>query len=172
MEKDPKDSKDPKGDPKDDPKGDQNPDVQALKKKLTERDSELKKAQADLEELKNKNNSEDKNEVEKLTKTVVELTEKISNITSENEKEKLQEKYPDIVPELLQGRSEEEQEAIVKRQRDKIAENYNIKPSDHEPQYTERGAFEKEATRIREDRTLDTDTKLQKIRELKLRKGF
>lgn len=147
--------------------------VKALQQKLTINDEATKKLQGELEELKKAKETPGKNEeIENLTKKIEEMTEQIGNLNTEKAKERLQAKYPDIVPELLLGRNEEEIELIVKKQREMTEKNYDRKPSVHEPKYTERSDFDKAVQDVKEDRSLDTDQKLQKVRELKLKRDF
>jgi hypothetical protein len=87
---------------------------------------------------------------------------------TEKEKEALAKTYPDILPEILVGRSAEEKELIVAKQRKLTADNFASRPSDHEPIYKDRASAQEEMERIKTDKTLSTDEKLRKIREVKL----
>lgn len=150
--------------------GNPDPNVQALQKKLTQKDRLLKDTQEKLDkfvEEKGKKTEEEKSEIQKLTDTVKALTSQIESINVESEKAKLAEKFPDILPEFLIGRSTEEQELIVEKQRKKIMENYDEKPSAHAPAFTSRGEVEKEMKKIVENTSLKTEDKMVKIRELK-----
>jgi len=171
MGKDPKDPEDPeKGNPPGNPTGNPDPNVQALQKKLTEKDRLLKETQERLEKLeqeKGKKTEEEKSEIQKLTDTVATLTGQITTINTESEKAKLAEKFPDILPDFLIGRSTEEQELIVEKQRKKIMENYDEKPSAHAPTFSNRGEVDEEMKKIVEDPSLKTEVKMVRIRELK-----
>lgn len=146
--------------------------IKALQQKLTEKDLETKKILAEIEELKKKGseNSEAEKKIEILTKSVETLTAQIGNLNTDKRKEELSKKYPDILPDLLLGKSDEEVEIIVNKQREITMKNYDEKPSDHEPIYADRDAVDKELARVKEDNTLTTEAKLQKVRELKLRR--
>lgn len=169
------DPKAPDGSENGQPDGKQNgnpdPNVQALQKKLTEKDRLLKEALEQIEEIKktkDEKNDETKSEIQKLTETVAALTGQIGDINAETKKAKLAEKYPDILPEFLLGKSDEEVELIVEKQRQKIMENYDEKPSAHAPTYSSRGDVDKAIEKIKDDKTIRTDAKMMKIRELKM----
>lgn len=171
MGQDPQDPQDPAkpGNPGGNPGGNPDPNVIALQQKLTEKDRELKAAQAKLEELEKPKPGSDQNAnaVAELQKTISELTGTIGTMTSEREKERLAKAYPDIVPDLLLGKSQEEIERLVKAQRETIDRNYQRLPSAHAPVFADRGEVEKEIEAVKVNKALSTDEKLQKIRELK-----
>lgn len=148
--------------------------IKGLQKKLSEKDLAVKNALEEIEEFKKKGlgNKEETQKIDDLNKKIENLTGQIGNIEKEKRKEELQKKFPDILPELLIGKSDEEAEIIVKKQREIIQKNYDEKPSAHEPRYTNASDFDKEAEKIKQDKTLDTDQKLVKIRELKLKRNF
>lgn len=172
MGQDPKGPQDPPkdGNPSGNPAGNPDPNVVALQQKLTERDKELKAALARVEELdksRNAGSDETRKELEAMRKTIEKLTGTISSMETDKERERLKDAYPDIVPELLIGKSKDEIEKLVKAQRDTIAKNYQRLPSAHEPVFADRSEVEKAIESVKGDKSLSTDQKLQKIRELK-----
>lgn len=107
-----------KGKPKGKPKG--NSDVQALHKKLTEKDKELKDVSSQLKELQEKQAdqlSDESKKFEEMSEKVDKLTGEIATMNKEKRVAKLREAYPDIHPDLLVDKSDEEVEKLVKAQR-------------------------------------------------------
>lgn len=173
MGQDPKDPKDPEhGTPPGTPPGNPDPNVRALQQKLTEKDKEMKSLQTKIEELEKKGSGdhESQRQIAELTATVKTLTEEIGKVTTDRKREELRQKYPDILPELLIGKSDEEVESLVKRQRETMESRYERRPSAHEPQFKDRQEVDTEIERVKGDRTIDTDAKLLKVRELERRK--
>lgn len=146
--------------------------IKALQKKLTDKDLETKKILEEIAELKKKGSgdSEADKKIETMTKTVAALTEQIATLNADKRKAELQKKFPEILPELLLGKSDEEAEIIANKQKELTMKNYDLKPSAHEPIYKDRDAVDKEISRVKEDKTLSTEAKLQKLRELKLKR--
>lgn len=173
MATDPKDPQDPNnGNPPGNQHGTPDPNVKALQQKLTEKDVELKKALNEIETLKKGSGDGEKNnaEIQRLNETVTTLTKQIGEMSTEREKEKLKAKYPDILPELLTGKTEAEQERIVKAQRDLSASRNEGAPSAHAPQYKDASEVDKAMDAVKADRSLTTEEKMAKMRELKLRR--
>ena len=146
--------------------------IKALQKKLTDKDVEAKKILADIEEIKKEKskNSEGDEKIEALTKTVEALTGQIGTLNSDKRRAELKAKFPDILPDLLIGKSDEEAELIVNKQREITMQNYDEKPSAHAPVYKNRDEADTEMERIKNDKSLKLETKMQKIREIKLKR--
>jgi seryl-tRNA synthetase len=146
--------------------------IKALQQKLTEKDVAVKKALEDIEALKKQggDESETKKEIAALTETVKTLTDQIGETKTKERIGELSKKFPDIAPELLIGRTDEECEKLAGAQRAKAEETFGRRPSAHEPIYKDRDSIDAEIERITNDRTMRTDEKLVKVRELKLRK--
>lgn len=147
--------------------------IKALQQKLTEKDIEHKKTLERIEELEKKGSgdSESVKKIAELTETVTALTSQIGEINSEKKREELRQKYPDILPDLLIGKNDAEIEALVEKQRAATQQTYGARPSAHEPQFKDRSEVDAEIQRVKEDKSIDTDTKLVKVRELERRKS-
>lgn len=173
MAEEPKGPTGPKdGNPGGNPSGNPDANIKALQQKLSEKDVELKKAQADLEAAKKSSDNGGKlEEIQKLNETVATLSKQIGEIGAEREREKLATKYPDILPELLVGKTEADQERIVKAQRDLIASRNEGAPSAHAPQYKDASEIDKAMEAVKADRSITTEEKMAKLRELKLRRS-
>ncbi len=146
--------------------------IKNLQKKLTEKDLELKKKE---EELKKKKKPEEKKgeneEIKKMNETINNLNKTISKIKAKDEKKELSQKYPDILPDLLLGKNEEEQELIVKKQRELMEKEHGEFPSAHGQIYKNENEINEAIEKVKEDKTLDTETKLVQIRQLKNEKN-
>ncbi len=97
--------------------GNQDPNIQALHAKLTERDKQLKAAQAELERLKGAEGSALSQVVESMRDEIKGLTEELATVQREKREKSLAEKYPDILPELLIDKDDAAIEKIVEAQR-------------------------------------------------------
>lgn len=170
-DQDPKGPADPQngGNPTGNQPGNPDPNVVALQQKLTEKDVELKRLESKLSDLENKTGAGDETSkiIGEMNKTISELTNSISSMQSEKEKEVLAREYPDIVPELLLGKTPEERKTLVEAQRAKTKAQFESAPSAHTPRFTDRASVEKELDNVKTSKTMSTDEKLQKIRELK-----
>lgn len=146
--------------------------IKALQQKLTDKDLEIKKTQADIEDLKKKGSedSETDKKLETLGSMVKDLTAQIGSLNTEKQKEELAKKFPDILPDLLLGKSPEEAELIAEKQRKITMQNYDQKPSAHGPVYKDRNEADEAIERIKKDPKLSTVDKLTKVREIKLKK--
>lgn len=91
--------------------------VSALHAKLSERDRQLKDAQAELEKLKGGEGSALAAVVESMRTEVKELTAQLTAVQREKREKALGEKYPDILPELLIDKDDAAIDKIVEAQR-------------------------------------------------------
>lgn len=97
--------------------GNLDPNIQALHAKLTERDKQLKAAQAELERMKGADGSALSQIVESMREEVKRLTDELATVQREKREKILAEKYPDILPELLIDKDDAAIEKIVEAQR-------------------------------------------------------
>jgi len=143
--------------------------IKALQQKLSEKDQATKSALEKIAELEKKGTGDNEavKQIQALTDTVKSLTDQVGNINTEKQKEDLAKAYPDILPDLLLGKSAEEREIIVTKQRELITKSYDEKPSAHAPIYKDTNAIDEAISRIKEDKSLDTESKFVKIGELK-----
>lgn len=170
------DPKGPTGPDGGNPSGNQNgnpdPNVVALQQKLSEKDVLLKKAEAELAEArKGGAKDEGSEEVKKLTAQVEALTGQIGKLTGAAERERLKGLYPDIVPELLLGKTQEEIDRLVTEQRKVMTERFGDLPSVHVPQYKDVTEVDAAMEALKADTSLSTEQKMQKLRELKLKRA-
>lgn len=139
--------------------------IKALQQKLTERDLEVKNALAELEKAKGSHQDDDK--VKALEEQIKTLTDSLGELSKETKLAKIAEKYPDIAPELLLGKSDEEMEIIANKQKAIVEKNYVTRASSHAPVYSDVNEIDKEMERVKADKTISTETKFQKLGELK-----
>jgi hypothetical protein len=126
-----------------------------------------------IEELKKKSDQSPETEkrIAELNETVQKLSGNIEDMHKEKRKEELRQKFPEILPELLIGRTDEEIEIIVKKQREQNEKIYGSSPSSHAPKYEDVSQIDKEIETVKEDKSLTTEEKIAKVRELKLEKN-
>lgn len=167
METPPKKTPNPSEEEKDkdnqDGKADEN--IKAMQRLLTEKDKEIKALADKLD--KQKPDEKQPDQIALLTKQIETLTASITQITTDKTRESLRVKYPDVVPELLIGKTDEQIESLVAQQRAITQTRIDNAPSNHRPVFSSVDEITKEIDRVKTDKTLSTDAKLQKVRELK-----
>ena len=144
-------------------KADEN--IKAMQRLLTEKDKEIKALADKLD--KQKPDEKQPDQIALLTKQIETLTDSITQITTDKTRESLRVKYPDVVPELLIGKTDEQIESLVAQQRAITQTRIDNAPSNHRPVFSSVDEITKEIDRVKIDKTLSTDAKLQKVRELK-----
>jgi len=152
------------GTEQDNPDGKALENIKALQRSLTEKDKEIK---ALAEKLEKQKPDEKPDQIALLTKQIETLTESMNQINLEKARESLREKYPDIVPDLLIGKTPEQIESLVAQQRAMVQKRIDDAPSNHRPVFSSVDEITKEIDRVKSDKTLSTDQKLLKTRELK-----
>jgi exonuclease VII large subunit len=139
--------------------------IKAMQRLLTEKDKEIKALADKLD--KQKPDDKQPDQITLLTKQIETLTESITQITNDKTRNELQAKYPDVLPDLLLGKTPEQIESLVTQQRAITQTRIDNAPSNHRPVFSSVDEITKEIDRVKIDKSLSTDEKLLKVRDLK-----
>jgi len=148
-------------------------DLKNLQKVVSEKDRLLKEAEAKLAEVK-KNDDDKRSEVEKtidgFKSQIGELTAEIKKVQVEKSRAELAKTYPDILPELLLGKNDEEVKTIVEKQRTLSKKVFGDSQFFSQPTYKDVSAVDAAIEAVKNDSSLTTAKKLERIRDLKFQR--